>query len=215
MQFNRGKNAEFGGSNSLFDLGLLAAQSGTTKSSSTASVTYLVPIWEEFTIPSSGTTVTLAQTPAATAADGIPYIYKLNGDGTVALKYAYAASAAADKFAFETKTLTFPTGMTAGDKFLVYYEYTGNGTSGSQAVKVVNTALNFPSAGKFVLELLGSNVCDISTEYHGYVIFPAAKLSSDFDITFNTEGKHPFKITAFQEYCDATKTLFSIVIPEA
>jgi hypothetical protein len=215
MQFNRGKNAEFGGSNSLFDLGLLAAQSGTTKTSSTASVTYAVPIWEEFTVPSSGTTVTLAQTPNASGADGIPYIYLQNNDGTVATKHAYAASADATKFTFSSKTLTFPTGFTAGQKFLVYYEYEANGTEGSQAVKVTNTALNFPSAGKFVLEVLGSNVCDISTEYHGYIVFPAAKLSSDFDITFNTEGTHPFTITAFQEYCDSAKTLFYIVVPEA
>ena len=214
MEFNRGKTAEFSATSSLFDLGLLAAQSGTTKSSSTASVKYNVPIFEIFTVPSSGTTVTLTQTPAGEAAAGIPFIYKLNGDDTVAAKYAYAASAAADKFTFTTTSLTWASGLTAGDRFLVYYEYEASATEGSQAVKVANTAKNFPTAGKFILEVLGSNVCDISTEYRMLLIFPAAKLSSDFDITFNTEGTHPFTITAFQEYCDATKTLFSVIFPE-
>lgn len=215
MQFNRGKNAEFSASNSLFDLGLLAAQSGTTKSSSTSAVKYDVPIWETFTVPDSGTTVTLAHTPADAAADGIPYIYKLTTAGDVASKHAYAASPGADTFGFSEKVLTFPTGFTAGDQFLVYYEYEASNASGEQAVRIVNTAKNFPTAGKFVIECLGSSVCDISTEYRCYIIFPAAKLSSDFDITFNTEGKHPFKITAFQEYCDSVKTLFSVVFPES
>lgn len=215
MQFNRSKKAEFSASNSLFDLGLLAAQSGTTKSSSTASITYNVPRWETFTVPSTGTTVTLAKTPASAGADGIPYIYKITGDGQVSAKYAYAASAATDKFTFTTTSLTFPTGLVAGDKFMVYYEYQANGTTGTQAVKVTNSAVNFPAAGKFVLDVLGSNVCDISTEYHAYIIFPAAKLSSDFDITFNTEGNHPFTITAFQQYCDSAKNLFTMVVPEA
>lgn len=215
MEFNRAKTAEFSAANSLFDLGLLAAQSGTAKVSSTASVTYPVPIWETFTIPSSGTTVTLAQTPAEAAADGIPYIYKITGDGQVAEKYAYGATAAADKFSFTGTTLTFPTSLTAGDKFIVYYEYNANGTAGSQAVKVTNSAVNFPKSGRFVMEVLGANVCDISEEYHAFIIFPAARLSSDFDITFNTEGTHPFTLTAFQEYCDTEKNLFTIVIPEA
>jgi len=215
MEFNRGKTAEFSASNSLFDLGLLAAQSGTAKVSSTAVVTYAVPIWETFTVPGTGTTVTLAHTPAESGADGIPYIYKLTSAGDVSGKYAYAASPGAATFGFSSKVLTFPTGFSAGDQFLVYYEYTASATSGDQAVRVVNTATNFPSAGKFVMECLGSSVCDISTEYRCFVIFPAAKLSSDFDITFTTEGKHPFTITAFQEYCDTTKTLFSVVFPES
>lgn len=215
MEFNRAKTAEFSASNSLFDLGLLAAQSGTTKTPSTASVTYAVPIWETFTVPSSGTTVTLAHTPAEAAADGIPYIYKITGDGQVAAKFAYAAAAAPETFSFTGTTLTFATALTAGDKFIVYYEYAANDTDGSQAVKVTNSAVNFPAAGKFVMEVLGCSVCDITEEYHAFVIFPAAKLSSDFDITFNTEGTHPFTITAFQEYCDTEKNLFTIVIPEA
>jgi hypothetical protein len=175
----------------------------------------LAPKWDSFTFATGDTTKTLSQTPAATAADGIPYIYALNGDGTIKAKYAYAASASADKFTFSTTTLTLPTGLTNGDDILVYYEYTCNGTSGSTAVKVTNTAIDFPSAGKFVLDVMGHDTCDISTEYHGFIIFPAALLSSDFDITFNTETTHPFTIEAFQEYCDSAKTLFSVIVPEA
>lgn len=210
MTFDRAKNAEFSASNSLLDLGLLAAQSGTSISASSADNTFAVPCFEEVTY--AGSTITLSHTPNASGADGIPFIYKLNGDGTLGTKYAYAAAAAADKFTFSGTTLTVPTGASSGDMFLVIYNYTANGTD--EAVGVTNSATNFPSAGKFVMEVLGCDVCDISTKYYAYLIFPQAKLTSDFQLSFATDGKHPFTIKANQEYCDHEKRLFQLIIPE-
>lgn len=210
MTFDRAKNAEFSARNSLFDLGLLAAQSGTSIEQSSATVTIEVPCFEE--VKYAGNTITLKHTPKGTGADGIPYIYALNGDGTLGAKYAYASAAAADKFTFSGTSLTVPTGAANGDMFLVIYNYTAN--ADDEAVSVTNSATNFPSAGKFVMEVLGCDVCDISTKYYAYLIFPQAKLTSDFDLTFATDGNHPFTINAMQEYCDHEKKLFQLVIPE-
>lgn len=210
MTFDRAKTAEFSASNSLFDLGLFAAQSGTSIEQSSASVSIEVPCFEEVTY--AGSTITLKHTPNATGADGIPFIYKLNGDGTLGTKYAYASAAAADKFSFSGTTLTVPTGAANGDMFLVIYNYNAN--ADDEAVSVTNSATNFPTAGRFVMEVLGCDVCDISTKYYAYLIFPQAKLTSDFDLTFATDGNHPFTIRCNQEYCDHEKKLFQIVIPE-
>ena len=49
------------------------------------------------------------------------------------------------------------------------------------AVEVVNSATQFPVGCKFVMEILGCDVCDQTTLVHAYVIFNNFKLSPDFD----------------------------------
>lgn len=216
MSFDRAKSAEFSASSSLFDLGLLAAQSGSELEKSDASTKIVTPCFEEIT-RGTGESATLKHTPKGTAKDGIPYIYVLNGDGTLGKKYEYAAAASATAFTFSGTTLTFPTdtALTADVTLLVIYEYGADNTEKNQAVAVTNSAQNFPRAGKFIMEVLGCDTCDTSTLYYAYVIFPNAKLTSDFDLSFTTDGKHPFTLKAMQEYCSKDKKLFTIVIPEA
>lgn len=217
MSFDRAKSAEFSAQSSLFDLGLLAAQSGTTVQESTAENKITTPCFEEVTMPSGDATITLKHTPKGEGKAGIPYIYVLNGDGTLGQKFPYAAAASADAFTFSGTTLTPPTGDTvaAGATLLVIYEYDADNTSGNQAMSVTNSASKFPTAGKFVMEVLGCDTCDVSTLYYAYIIFPQAKLTSDFDISFTTDSKHPFTLKAMQDYCDKEKRLFTVVIPEA
>lgn len=212
MTFERAKTAEFSAQSSLFDLGLLAAQSGSSVETSSNTRKIETPCFEEIEIPSSGTSVTLKHTPNATGKNGIPFIYVVNGDGTLGTKYEYNASASASNFSFDGKTLTFPTGMEAGTVILVIYYYDADDTD--EAASVTGTASSFPDAGKFVLEVLGCDVCDISKKYHAYIIFPQAKLQSDFDLSFTTDSKHPFTLKAMQQYCDREKKLFQIVIPD-
>jgi hypothetical protein len=90
------------------------------------------------------------------------------------------------------------------------YEYLSDA-----AVEVVNSANSFPKAGKFVMEVLGNDVCDPTTLIYAYVIFPNAKLDPNTTVQFSTESKHPFKMLAQQAYCDKQKILFKIVIPQA
>lgn len=214
MTFDRAKNAEFSAESSLFNLGLAAAQFGTTKRIAATGAKLTVPKFETITIPSSGTSVTLSKTPKGTAAAGIPYIYKLNTDSSIATKYPYAASASTNAFTFTGTTLTFPTSLQPGDRIFVVYEYEADGGTNNGAAMVTADTVNFPTAGKGILEVLGKDVCNPSTLYYAYIIFPNAKLMSDVDIPFTTEGKHPFTIRANPDYCDVDKKLFYIAIPE-
>jgi hypothetical protein len=82
-----------------------------------------------------------------------------------------------------------------------------------KAVEVVNSATQFPVGCKFVMEVLGCDVCDQTNLIYAYVIFNNAKLSPDFDWSIQTDSTHPFSMKAQQDYCDKEKRLFSIVIP--
>ena len=216
MTFERAKNAEFSASNSLIDFGLLAAQAGGEKNVASATNRILVPHFQEFTWV-QGEDVTLDYTPVGTANAEVPNVYKLNGDGSLGKKYTAGASAAADVFKVNasTKKITPPTNVTTAEKAWCVYYYYADGTTDLGAIQVKNDAKNFPTAGKFIMEVLGADTCDISTKYYAYIVFPQAKLSSDFDVTFSTDGKHPFTIKAMQEYCAEDKLLFSIYVPEA
>ena len=77
---------------------------------------------------------------------------------------------------------------------------------------IENRGDKFPVAGKFVLDVIGYDVCDQEQMVHCYITLPNAKLTSDVDMTFTTEGTHPFTIKALQDYCDTNKRLFTISV---
>lgn len=216
MTFEMGKQAEFSAQNSLLDLNLLAAQSGDAKQLATATNKIRVPAFEEYTW-TSGTDIILKHTPVGVTGAEVPFVYVLNGDGTTAKKYTAGANAGKDVFKVvaQTKTVTPPTNATAGERVLVIYDYEADGTSDLGAVSIANSAKNFPAAGRFIMEVIGADVCNISVKYKAYLIFPQAKLLSDYNLDFTTDGKHPFTIRAMQNYCDHEKRLFELIVPEA
>ena len=212
--FNRGKAAEFSASNSLFDLGLFAAQQGVTKTVASETAKIVVPAFETLTIASGETTKVLKHTPVEVNAEGKPVLkalYQLKGDGTLGTKYEVGTSASATKFVFDgdTNTITLPTGLAVGTELLAMYDY-----ENASAVSVSGDAINFPKAGRFVMEILGTDTCDPTTLIHAFLEFPNAKLDAAVDVSFTTDGNHPFTIKANQNYCDSKKLLFNLIIPE-
>ena len=200
--FYRAKSAEFSAENAIFDMNLMATQLGTTKkvASSTAKIT--APAMESFTYGTGS--YELKHTPKTAPNE----IYVLNGDSTFGKKFVKGTAASEKEFSITNKTLSLPTGLNAGDELFVMYDY-----ETENAVEVVNSATEFPVGCKFVMEVLGADVCDQTTLIHAYVIFPNFKLSPDFDWSVATDGSHPFSGKAQQAYCDKEKKLFNIVIP--
>ena len=219
MTFYRAKQCEITAENALWDLGLFAAQSGGNQAliSSSADVKFNVPIFDEVTL-ASATSATLTHTPKLPTGEtyAVPYVYVLNNDGTLGTKLTAGASAAAGVFEQSGATLTFASGdLAVGDTIIAFYEYEANGTAGSQAVKLQNTAKDFPKAGKFVLEILCCDPCDKSTLYYAYLILPSATLAPDVDLDFSTDATHSFTLRAQQDYCDKEKKLYSLIVPES
>lgn len=210
QEFDRGRSAEFSAENSIFDLSLYAAQMGrkVEVASDKAEEKIVVPAFE--TIDVKGTDAETHVTKKVPIAP-IARINILNGDGTLGKVFKSATTASAEEFAYdeENHTISLPTGLAKGSQLFVMYEY-----ESAKATSVTANAVDFPKAGKFVLEVLGTSVCDPDTLVHAYVVFPSAKLDGNVDFTFATDGTHPFTIRAMQDYCDKEKKLFSIVIPE-
>lgn len=219
--FYRAKTAEFSAENALFDMNLLATQAGTKKKVAATTAIIETPCFQTIDIEAGKASYTLSHTPKAT-----PKVYVLNGDGTLGEKVT-VASTAADKaiaisgatvsVALEVKdtdgTVTTP-GYVAGQQLFFMYEYDADGSNKNGAIEVANSATNFPVGCKFVMEILGADVCDQTNLIYAYLVFPNAKLSPDFDWSIATDSTHPFSMKAMQEYCDREKRLFSVIIPE-
>lgn len=201
--FYRAKSAEFSAENAIFDMNLMATQLGTSKkvASSTAKIT--APAMESFTYGTGN--YELKHTPKTAPNE----IYVLNGDSTFGKKFVKGTAASDSEFAITNKTLALPTGLAATDELFVMYDYETD-----SAVEVVNSATEFPVGCKFIMEVLGCDVCNQTDLIHAYVIFPNFKLSPDFDWSIATDGSHPFSGKAQQAYCDREKKLFNIVVPE-
>lgn len=200
--FYRAKSAEFSAENALFDMNLMATQLGTEKKVASASSKVLAPAMESFTV--TGGTYTLKHAPKVAPTE----IYALNGDSTFGVRYTKASNASATTFAIADGVITLPTDLAVNTEMFVMYEY-----ETENAVEVVNSATKYPVGCKFVMEVLGCDVCDQTNLVYAYVIFNNAKLSPDFDWSIATDGSHPFSMKAQQAYCDKEKKLFSIVIP--
>ena len=201
--FYRAKSAELSAENALFDMNLMATQLGTKKKIASAAEKIVVPAFETIDITGAAT-YTLKHTPLGEVKE----IYALNGDSTLSTKFTVGTSASATEFMLSGTILTPPTGLANGTQLYVMYEYESD-----EAVEVVNSAKEFPAGCKFVMEVLGCDVCDQTTKIYAYIVFPNAKLSPDFDWSIQTDGTHPFTLRAQQDYCDKEKKLFSIVIP--
>ena len=201
--FYRAKSAEFSAENALFDLNLMSTQLGTKKKIASATNKIVVPAMESFTVD-SGRKYELKHAPKTAPAE----IYELNGDSTFGIKYTKATAASTTAFSIADKTLTLPTDVQVGTEMFVMYEY-----ETENAVEVLNSATEFPVGCKFVMEVLGCDVCDQTNLIYAYVVFPNFKLSPDFDWSVATDGTHPFSGKAQQDYCDKEKKLFNIIIP--
>ena len=194
--FYRAKSAEFSAENAIFDMNLMATQLGTTKKVASAGSKITAPAMESFTYGSG--TYNLKHNPKVAPNE----IYVLNGDSTFGKKYIKGTAASATEFALTGQSMALPTGLNADDELFVMYDY-----ETENAVEVVNSATEFPVGCKFVMEVLGCDVCNQTDLIHAYVIFPNFKLSPDFDWSVATDGAHPFSGKAQQAYCDKEKRL--------
>lgn len=204
MTFYRAKNAEFSAENAIFDMNLMATQSGTSKQIASGDAKIVTPAFETIDIDGTSATYALKHAPI----EEIKNIYALNGDGTLGTVFTKSTSASASSFSISGSAITPPTGLKKGDQLFVIYEY-----EAAQAVSVINSAVNFPTGCKLILEVLGADVCDSTKLVFAYLIFPNFKISPDFDWNIQTDGTHPFSGKAMQDYCDKEKQLFQLVIP--
>lgn len=222
MTFDRSKSCKFSATQAVFDLALLAAQGGTTKKYASGNANIRTPMWETVTVPVTNpvtTTITLKRTPINTATDAsLPYIWELKNDKSLGTRYALDDTAAsATEFTLSGNTLTLPTqtvGSEVARTYLIPYEYNATGATNLGAVEVRSSADVFNTASQLVLQCLGHNVCDPSTEIAIWLIFDNAKLSSNFDLSLSSEMAQAFELEVMSSYCESDRNLFKLIIPE-
>lgn len=211
----RAKKATFSGSNSLFSFDLAASQFGTKKEVAgtkgvvdTETVGY-TPVDKIINYMAETMTIADGQVKLSCVpvAKSIKYIYIIEG-GEIGWSYPVNDAAASDKEAFvaEDGTITVPTSVTEGK---VYVEYPYEST---EAVRVVNKANEYPTAGKLVILALFRDKCTDKTIL-GSIICPKAKLNPEsVDLALTPTGKHPFEYTMMKDFCSDEDELFEIVL---
>lgn len=200
----RAKQATFSATNSLVSLDLAAAQYGTKKVFASDSedddfIDYAYEI-----LPVNGETVKLAHVPVV---DSINYVYVIENNE---IKNSYPVkTVASEKEAAvgADGTVTLPTEVKSGK---VYIEYNFKNI---EAVKIVNSAENFPTAVSVVIDVIFRDVCNENKVYAGKIICHKAKLSPEsIELTLTSTGKHPFEFKMLKDYCSEDAELFTIIV---
>ena len=197
----RAKKATFGGSNSLFSLDLAASQFGAKKEVGSADNKIINYYAETLTIAEGK--VTLSRKPVE---NSIKYIYIIEG-GEIGESYKVGAAATENEVLVANDgTITVPTTVTSG-KVYVEYAY-----ESEEAVRIVNKANEYPTAGKLVILALFRDKCTDKTIL-GSIICPKAKLNPEsVDLSLTPTGKHPFEYTMMKDFCSDEEELFEIVL---
>ena len=208
----RAKKATFGGSNSLFSLDLAASQFGATKEVASSDKKIVNYMAETLTIADGK--VKLSKTPVE---NSIKYIYIIEG-GEIGESIVIGAAAADASTGTDGEkipetavvandgTITLPPARTNG-KVYVEYPYESD-----EAVRIVNKANEYPTAGKLVILALFRDKCTDKTIL-GSIICPKAKLDPEsVDLSLTPTGKHPFQYTMMKDFCSNDEELFEIVL---
>lgn len=201
--FDRSKEASLSGSNAFVNMGLAAAQWGSDKKVASSSEKIVVPVREVVAVTTGA--ATLADTPATGEIVSVSVMTK---DGGIGETLSQADAAAKGKFKIEGKNITVETASVPdGTNLVVLYK-----KESEEAVMIENRADCFAKGGEFWLEVMFVDPCDTTVEYHGFLVFPNAKMSNETTIDFNNEATHGFTIEAMQDYCDPEKKLFYMVV---
>ena len=205
----RAKKATFGGSNSLFSLDLAASQFGATKE--VASKDDPIVNYTAETVTIAGVNAKLSHAPVTEGKDAIKYVYIIES-GEIGEPYKVGSTPKKAEGAelgevtvADDGTITFPEDVSGK----VYAEYAYNS---EEAVRIVNRANEYPTAGKLVILALFRDKCTDKTIL-GSIICPKAKLNPEsVDLSLTPTGKHPFEYTMMKDFCSDEEELFEIVL---
>lgn len=211
------KTCEFNWESSVADLNLIAEMNGTTKQVASSSTPIVSPIFDAIDITTDSTTeITLENAVYNSGSTGTP-VYKigvslLTTDGSLkkVLKKGDSASSGVFTYTPASKKLTFNSGeLEKGDTVFVTYEY-----ETENAVQLVNSADDMPTATKSIYLVEGRDICDQNTKIYAYLIFPNAKMSTGYTLGLDVESTVPVKQVCSYDYCSKNKELYRLVIPQ-
>lgn len=203
--FYRSKQAEFTATNSLFSLDLAAAQFGAKKEIASAGSTITDYTYEFLdTANAVEGKLALKHTPVK---DSVKYIYAVE-NGVASTSYPVAAAVTATEFAITDEgEITPPTGFSG--ELYVEYQY-----ESSKAVRIINSADEFPEVCKAVIYVIFKDVCTEEL-ISGKVVCNKCKLDpSSVEIALTATGKHPFTFQIQKDFCSTENELFRFIVSD-
>ena len=200
----RSKQAEFTATNSLLSLDLAAAQYGSKKEVAGTDNKMVDWTYQFVDFTAESKTAQLDKVPVA---NSINFIYAVE-NGAASTSYPVGTGEEGEFVVSDEGVVTAPEGVTG--KFFVEYQY-----ETESAVRIVNSASEFPEACEVVIYAIFRDVCNENKVYAGKIICPKAKLDpSSVELALTATGKHPFTFKMFKDYCSVNEELFTIIVAE-
>lgn len=199
------KTSEISGSSGLISVDYLALQVGDEMKEIKDGHG---PLWSETLTTSDGSKVKTTYKASGTIGNEIAYIYGLDetGDPDHSKKYAQAADATAEAFAYnpETKEITLPTSkFKAGDK--VYVEYFPTFKS---YLEISNSATKFAETCSVYVDGYFTDPCT-KKDFPMQVYCPSGKVSGEINYQFGDQAAvQDFSIKATVNSCDDDPVLW-------
>jgi len=211
--FDRNKTSSVSFTNAYLVGGALEAQTGSDAVVASEEEKLSIPTHDILKVKQGESTAVLTHVPVGVAGAEVKFVYELV-NGVQGDKLEVATEAGPGKFAIEasTKTLTFDTSFAANAdvEIIVFYTY-----ETATGVMYQNRSDVFSKKGKLVLDLVQRDVCDDGKKYHTRMVFPAAKVDGNFDISVgNDPAVHAFKAEALQSICSTDKSMWQWYVVE-
>ncbi len=207
--FDRGKTSRFSGDNGHIVGGLLAIQSGSDAEVADSEATHLIEAFEILDVADGTKVMTTYKAEGVVGAE-IPFIYKVNKDGTQGKSFTQGSTASATNFEYspDTKELTLPTGeFTSGDRVMVSYNRLTKGT------KYTNESDSFSEDCYVVYDITAHDPCD-NTEIYTQLVMPRGKVDMNYSIALGDEpAVHNVAIEAIPSTCGGSKEFWTWVFP--
>ena len=207
-RFDTAKGVTFSGELSILNLNLMAAQLGTSVQVASPSAKVKGEDFAVFTVTDGTDTdegkkvATLKYTPLIAPT----VVYTMSEDKNVSTPIKVGVEETEAKI--DGKKIVLP-GTYAASTVGVYYTY-----ELENAVKLVDSAEQFASAAKYIVDILAADVCNPASKRAIKIVFPKAKIDNNFTVDLTTEGTHPFSFTAMKDYCADDADLCYILAEE-
>ena len=210
----RNKTCSISANNGFIVGGLLAQTVGDhSPTTDVTNPTISIPAFERLPVGANATSVETTFSAVGAIGNEIGWIYRANRDGSQGQKFAQAATADTNTFAYDpaTREITLPTGgqFSQGDMVIVFYNYMTMGR------KYSNRSDSYAGDAYLVCDIIVKDVCD-GTVQHSKLVMPRVSISDTFSFSFGTDmAVQSFAAEATASICAGESEYFYWVFPQA
>lgn len=218
-RFWRGKTGTFTATNSMLNINVIGAMSGSGKQVATASNAITMPglkIVKAGTISASLNSRDETDNITSTYIADTAKVVGMSNNGAMSTNVYEPTTGTVDSTHFKVVdgVITLPTvdgtGHYLDDQFVIYYQ-----RSVTSGYAVVNRSDKFPQTVRLLLKVLYVDPCSADTLRSGLVYLPSFQVSPELEITFATDGTIDYSGDLQTDYCGSERVLYKMFFAEA